>query len=133
MKTLTLVGLAFLALAPLATATHDTGCVFTFADPASTNVIVSPLDGRTFYDEERGNPLGVPVPLSGFFIGPGPEPLAGQGTWLYEETNGLANLQRGGIGLTGSCFPADGDLCLLIDEDPIEDENCTHGRDAIIV
>ena len=76
----------------------------------------------------------------------------GVGTWyivlsggtpvLYYEENGIPGLQRGGIGLTGDCFPGhgtippdpNGDLipCLIIDEDPVTDENCGTSPDHLV-
>ncbi len=132
-------------LLPLALATHDSGCVYTSADPSTVNVFDTPLFGR-LYDEERDNPVGTqpPVPGSGF--------LLGGGTWLRQESNGLPGMQRGycqsselpsptaplaAAGarddcLTGSCFPPSPLPCLIIDSDPIIDETCTHGGDRLI-
>jgi hypothetical protein len=124
-------------------------CTPTSADPAS--VLVIDLLGRTSYCEERGNPLGVPIPLSGFLFGPDadgdgiPEPFEGQGTWCYEETNGRGGMQRGGIGLLGDWFPPGCDQnpdwqptdltipCLIIGEDDVDHETCGAGPDALII
>jgi hypothetical protein len=122
MRTLILVAVGLLTIAPFGAANHDAGCVPGGADPATYNVIVSPLDGRTFYIEERGDPLGAPVPGSGF--------LLGDGTWTWEETNGLPGLQRGG---EERCYPSD-DLCIFIEVGlGPEDENCGHGPDRLIL
>jgi hypothetical protein len=120
MKALAYVPTIVLALvAPLTAATHDTGCVITsWQGPVS--VIVSPVDGRSFYIIED-SPPGVP--------GGG---LPGDGIWVYEESNGLGGIQRGGVGLTGSCLPPE-PFCLLIGADPIIDETCGHGPDRLVV
>ena len=77
-------------------------CEPTSADPTTYNVV--DVLGTTFYAEERGNPLGTspPVPGSGL--------LLGQGTWVYEESNGWPGLQRAGL-----------------------DETCGFGGDALVV
>lgn len=68
----------------------------------------------------------------------------GEGTWWYRESNGLAGLQRGGTAVGGPCFPPpvdpgtpdfpqdDIDACVLVNTDPIDDENCEAGPDTII-
>jgi hypothetical protein len=116
---------SLLVLVAMAAAPALSLCVPTSADPGTYNRIDLP-DGRTFYLEERGNPLGTqpPVPGSGFVLG--------DGTWLYEESNGLPGLQRGGIGLTGSCFPPQPAPCLVFDQDKINDETCGRGPDTLV-
>lgn len=123
MKTMMLVALAALvAFAPHVSA--QSGCTPTSADPSTLNEFDA--NGNHYYVEERGNPLGTspPVPGSGFVLG--------DGTWIYQESNLLAGLQRGGIGLTGSCLPPDPAPCVIIDKDPINDETCGSGPDTII-
>lgn len=161
MKTLTLVGLALLALAPLANATHVDPCEVASA-PVGSYLEIDTPDGKKYYQEERGNPFGTPIPMSGFFFGADadgdgvPELLEGEGSWTYEESNGLVGLQRGGIGLLGDWFPPgcdqewgplvnlttpsvhpenapEGVPCLIIDEDPINDETCHAGPDTLII
>lgn len=113
----------FMMAVPAATATHPS-CTPEQADPSSINEIDLTSAGEgLFYLEERNSAAGA-VPGTGF--------VTGDGTWFYEEDNTLDGLQRGGIGITGSCFPPEPLPCVLIDEDPITDENCDHGPDAII-
>jgi hypothetical protein len=110
-------------------------CVPTGADPATYLTVV--VAGRTFYQEERGNPVGTPVPFSGLLLGPDldgdgvPEFGEGQGSWTYEETNGLEGLQRGGVGLFGDDFPPGSSQPLIVGEDPINDETCGGGPDSL--
>jgi len=130
----TQLAIAFFTLAALAPVTTAQTCTPGQADPATYNVIdLTGVGDHYYYLEERDTGL-PPVPGSGFVLA--------NGTWLYYEENGLGGLQRGGIGLTGDCFPGhgtippdpNGDLipCLIIDEDPITDENCGTSPDHIV-
>ena len=175
MKNLTMVGIfALMMLAPLAAATHATGCTPTSARPELINEIDAA--GNEYYEEERceGGQYGTDgndhclrqdpgrdlLGDDGAGLLPGiPHPaihnegfILSNGTWLYQESNPFGDtLQRGGTGLTGAWFPPGCDQtwtlsqfiesqtlpggtgpCLLIDEDPINDETCTHGPDTII-
>jgi len=97
-------------------------CEPTEAPAWSYNVFF--VNGNTYYIEERGGVYGPTVPFSGM--------LLGGSTWIYQETNALTGLQRGGIGLLGSEFPPGGPT-LIYGEDPINDETCGNGPDQIIV
>lgn len=129
------------ALALTVGATHMDPCVVTSADPASYLTIDAP-NGRRYYVEERGNPLGAPVPLSGY--------LLGDGTTWYEESNDIFGLQRGAFGgIIADWFPPGCDQtwwdefdpenpnlpsgtgpCLyLLGADPFDDETCHAGPD----
>lgn len=113
MRVLYILGVAVL-LMPVSIATHDTGCV---PDQSPATSIPVPLLHKTFYISDDG--------------------------FIYEETNGLEGLQRGGIGLLGDWFPpgcdqewepTDGTVpCLIVDEDPINSQTCGHGPDALII
>jgi hypothetical protein len=95
--------------------------------------------GERYYVEERNSPqclLGAPVPGAGTVSG---------GTWIYQESNGIAGLQRGGVGYLGDYFPPACDLnwelypqhgtypCLITQWDYINDENCGNGPDTLIM
>ncbi len=59
------------------------------------------------------------------------------GVWLYEETNGLAGLQRGGTGALGTIFPplpiiSSCVLLCVIGTDPITDYSCGYGPDHLV-
>jgi hypothetical protein len=122
MKTVPLALALLSAWVPFAAATHDSGCVPTSVDPTTYLLVVSPVDGRTFYDLEEN-------------IGPNPYIPGGgviwaSGTWFYEEVNALAGLQRGDVGVFGPCIDP---FCTFIDEDPVLDETCGHGPDDLLV
>jgi len=146
MKTLPTLGiLSFVMLAPMAASQDD--CVPTSVNPETYWQF--DLGSQTFYIEERNSliadliPGSPAVPMAGL--------LTGDGTWIYEETNGLAGLQRGGVGLLGDWFPPGCDQdwrvvvepghvsipnappCLIINEDPITDVTCNgEGPDHVI-
>lgn len=82
---------------------HEPECVPESANPEDINQV--DVGDATFYIEERDSELG-PVPGSGLFFG--------GGTWIYEESNGLPGMQRGGSGET------------------VTDESCGHGPDTLI-
>jgi len=124
---------AALSIAVLSPASAQ-GCV----PDQAWNVIevdLRPVD-HLYYLEDRG----CPTPDTMF---PSCGVLIGDGTWVYYESNGVPGLQRGGIGLTGDCFPGHGTIppdpsgdlvpCLLIDEDPITDDACGAGPDHILL
>lgn len=144
-----------LLLLPVAVASHADPCFATGADPSTVIVIDTP-DGKRFYDEERGNPFGTPIPLLSILLGPDgddadplPEPFDGEGSRFFEESNGLDGLQRGTTGWYGEGFPPGCDGSWLFDEDnltdlpngtgpcvqtvfdePITDETCHAGPDS---
>ena len=145
----------FLVVAASAWADHDAGCVATGADPATMTTFdlsgrVVPLWGSLgiWYVEERG----VPPPLNTDPAIPGSGFILGDGTWAYEESNGVPGLQRGGCGglmwtpapppglpvspqgpaaanRCTPCLPFE-DPCLF-GVDPVNDENCGHGPDTL--
>jgi hypothetical protein len=118
-----LASLALLGfLVPLASATHDTGCVPTSVDPATYRVVAEPVSGRTFYDLEEDVAPNPNIPGGGV--------LWASGTWVYEEANGLDGLQRGDVGVLGPCLDP---FCGFLDEDAVQDETCGHGADDLIV
>jgi len=131
MKTIAILAALAVAgsLVPFVNADHDIGCEPSSADPASYNRIDLP-DGTILYVEERavGEPANTnpPVPGSGFVLGIAGE---GEGTWIYQESNGVDGLQRGGTSIP--CLPAE-DPCLVTGVDPVNDENCGHGPDTIL-
>src|SRR5688572_17074632 len=89
MKTLMLLGMLSAAIFVPA-ANGEDGCVPGGADPSTYYQVDA--NGHTYYVEERNALTAgigpVPIPTSGF--------LTGEGTWTYEETNGVPGLQRGG-------------------------------------
>ena len=101
-------------------ATHRPDCVPAQAHPDTVNVFPMPL-GQPRYLEERDVPspfaTNPPPPFAGA--------LLGNGTWLYQEFNGLAGLQRGG----DTCSDPLNIFCV---QDPVEDESCHHGPDILI-
>src|SRR5688572_13042402 len=96
------------------------GCFPTSPNPATVNTFSDPLTGNLYYIEVRGSSIPTSPPL------PGSGLLLGQGTWVYQETNGLWDLQRGGVGAMGTCFPPM-PPCLLVGQDPLTDVNCGAG------
>lgn len=109
--------LLMVLLVPPAMATHDEGCV----PEGTANAITLGFGGigsGTYYLEPRPLILALGILVSEW--------------WLYEETNGVPWLQRGGIGLLGSSFPPSPLPGVISNEDPINDENCGHGRDRVI-
>jgi hypothetical protein len=109
----TAFALGLLLAAPLAASSHNTGCPLESADPATYNVFFLPWQR---YVEERN----VPPPLNPVPPIAGTGAAAGDGTWIYDETNGVPGLQRGGAMPGG----------LLVD--PLLDENCDHGPDSLV-
>ena len=126
MKTLAMFAALAVAasIVPLVNADHDIGCEPTSADPATYNIVDLP-DGTRLYVEERAVPepanTNPPIPGSGFVLA--------DGTWIYQESNGVDGLQRGGTSIP--CLPAE-DPCLVTGVDPVNDENCGHGPDTIL-
>jgi len=132
MKTLTMVGIfALIIFAPLAAATHGTGCVPTSAKASSINEINAARNkdyikercergahgddgddhclrqdpGRDLLGDDGAGLLpGIPHPAI-----PGEGFLMANGSWIYQENNTLEGLQRGGVGLTGTWIPPDCD------------------------
>lgn len=51
----------------------------------------------------------------------------GEGTWMYEETNGLPGLQAGGFGIV-----CEGPFGLLTFCETVDDETCGAGPDRLI-
>lgn len=118
-------------------AMHTSGCVPEAAD-SSTYTMVTPPDGGTYYVEERPNdgssgsgsgydvepPMAPPPPAWGF--------LVGDGTYVYEEGNGVPGLQRGDEGALGPCLVTILVFCILSQIDQVADENCGHGPDRAL-
>ncbi len=77
-------------------------CTVTSADPASVITV------GDIYIEDRD---GAGVPGSGLIVG--------GGTWVYQESNGLPGLQRGGSSAIG-------------EEDSVNDETCGAMPDTLI-
>lgn len=112
MARLALVAMVLLML-PIGTAEGDPPCTPTSADPATYEIL--PIPGKTFYHEERNSPAGPSFPGLGF--------LLGDGTWVYEESNGLPGLQRGGSSLDVEWF--------AFNTDSVNDETCGAGPDTL--
>lgn len=143
-RTIAWVGLVMGALTTMSvSATHVADCVPGQADPQMVRTIPVPNSDLTswrFYYvfEDSPNPLLVdPVLVPGGGI------LAGEGTFIYEEWNGLVGLQRGGsplnpyfppgCDLNPDWKPTDGTIpCISYDADPANDENCHAGPDLLI-
>jgi hypothetical protein len=111
------------ALVPIATGTHDQGCVPTAAEYYTEFIV----NGELYYLIES-EPLVVantPVPGSGFLIG--------RGTWIYKEINGLLGPQQPG----DDCkpfFPTPETLLYHLTHpcDPNFAEDCGHGSDEYV-
>ena len=97
-----LATLSLIAIAPFGVSTHDQGCVLSVA-PGTTIAI-----GDVYLNDRHtpNNPPGTGL-------------LAGGGTWLYIESNGILDLQLGGSSPIG-------------DTDPEEGQLCTHAPDTLI-
>jgi hypothetical protein len=71
----------------------------------TSTLLEIPLGVTTFYYDDRSE---LP-PVPGYIVGP-------SGTWIYEEQNGQASLQRGGThwttGYTGVELPGETEICV---------------------
>ena len=132
MKNLLVVAIFAMMFVPLVGATHTTGCTPTQDEKW---IPISAL-GNTYYVKKLAKD-DIRFPFEGPFV--------------YQEANGLPGVQLGGTGLTGGWFPPGCDQiwtlsqfitsqtlpggtgpCLFDDEDPVNDETCTHGPDTIV-
>lgn len=140
MNALKMIAVIVLAIAPVAGASHP-ACTPEAASWSTYTFQCLPVDDQNdmdphaecIYFEERG---GIAVVFGGdAYVVPGSGYALGDGSWQYDETWAVNGLQRGGIGVFGDYFPPGCDpdsTCILIDEDPITDENCGHGPDVAI-